>query len=290
MLQHLLSGLATGAIYALLALAVVLIYQTTRHINLAQGEMAMFTTFIAWQMMVVWNVPYWLAFIATIATAIVLGIVVQRVLIYPMREAPPRFQIGAMIAVFLILNSLAGFLWNQDIKALPSPFGTEPLFGSPLISAHRAGMIGVTLVTIAGLYLMLFRTRFGLRLRAASENRTSARMVGISVDRVMMLGWGIAAALGAIAGMMIAPIVFVEPQMMFLVFPYAIAAAVLGGLGNPFGAAVGGFVLGIIETFSAVYLPTVGRELKLVISLAIIVAVLVLRPQGLFGGRVAERA
>ena len=286
--QHMLSGLATGTIYALLGLAIVMIYQTTRHINLAQGEMVVFATLVAWQLMS-WGVPYWPAFVVTVAIAFVIGAAVQLVVMHPLREALPRFQIGAMIALFLIFNSVAGFVWGQDIKAFHTPFGLEPILGSTLISGHRAGMIVVTLVSLLVLYLFLTKSDVGLRLRAAAENRMSARVVGIRVDRLNMLGWGLAAALGAVAGMLIAPVVFLEPQMMFFVFPYAVAAAVLGGLMNPFGAVLGGVALGILETLATVYLPEWGRELKLSIALVVILVVLVVRPQGLFSDRSSDR-
>lgn len=286
--QHLLSGLATGSIYALLALSVVMIYQTTRHINLAQGEIAMFTTFMAWQFMT-WGAPYWLAFAATVIASFVLGVSLERVVIHPVRNAAPRLQIGAMIALFLIFNSLAGFLWGQSIRSVATPFGTTPLFGWSAISGHRAAMIVVAIAVFATLTIFLRKTDLGIRLSAAAENPTSARLVGIRVERMRMLGWGLAAAIGAIAGIMIAPIVFLEPQMMFVVFPYAVAAAVLGGLSSPLGAVVGGFALGVVETLATAYLPSVGRELKLGIALAVILAVLVVRPQGLVARRSVER-
>ena len=187
-----------------------MIYQTTRHINLAQGEMAVFATLVAWQL-VSWGVPYWPAFVVTVAIAFVIGAAVQLVVMHPLREALPRFQIGAMIALFLIFNSVVGFVWGQDIKAFHTLFGLEPVLGSTLISDHRAGMIVVTLVSLLVLYLFLTKSDVGLRLRAAAENRMSARVVGIRVDRLNMLGWGLAAALGAVAGMLIAPVVFPEP-------------------------------------------------------------------------------
>jgi branched-chain amino acid transport system permease protein len=286
--QLIVSGLATGAIYALLGLAVVLIYQTTRHINLAQGEMAAFTTFIAWQLLS-WGVPYWLAFGATVVIAFVIGAGVRYLLMAPLKSADARYQLGAMTALFLIFNSVAGFIWGQDIKVFPTPFGIEPVFGSTLISGHRVGMIGVTFILLLALQLFLTRTGIGLRLRAAAENPVSARIVGIRVDRVQMLGWGLAAAFGAVAGMLIAPVVFLEPQMMFVVFPYVVAAAVLGGLNNPTGAVVAGFVLGVVEALATAYLPIAGREMKLTFALAVILAVLVIRPQGLLGVKPVDR-
>lgn len=288
LLQQLMSGVATGAIYALLALAVVLIYQTTRHVNLAQGEMAMFTTFIAWQISS-WGLPYWPMFIATVLIAFAVGAGLRWLLMAPLGVAHPRYQLAAMTALLLLFNSAAGFLWGQDIRPFPTPFETWSLLGSTPIGGHRAGMIAVALLLVVVLQLFLARTRLGLRLRAAAENPDTARMVGIRVDRAQVLGWGLAAALGAVAGMLIAPVVLLQPQMMFVVFPYALAAAVLGGLSNPLGAVTAGFALGVVESLATAYLPVVGRELKLPFALAIIIIVLMIRPQGLLGARSVER-
>jgi branched-chain amino acid transport system permease protein len=267
---------------------VVLIYQTTRHINLAQGEMAMFTTFVAWQL-TSWGWSYGAMFIATAAIAFAIGAGLRWLLVAPLRVAHPRYQLAAMTALFLLFNSVAGFLWGQDVRPFPTPFATWPVFESTPIGGHRAGMIAVALLLVVALQLFLVRTRLGLRLRAAAENPETARMVGIKVDRAQVLGWGLAAALGAVAGMLIAPVVLLQPQMMFVVFPYALAAAVLGGLSNPLGAVVAGFALGGVEALATAYLPAVGRELKLPFALAVIIAVLVLRPQGLLGERPVER-
>jgi branched-chain amino acid transport system permease protein len=189
-----------------------------------------------------------------------------------------------------LFNSIAGFLWGQDVRSFPTPFGAWPQLGSTPIGGHRAGMIVVALLIVGALQLFLIRTRLGLRLRAAAENPEAARMVGIRVDRAQVLGWGLAAALGAVAGMLIAPVVLLQPQMMFVVFPYALAAAVLGGLSNPLGAVVAGFALGVVDALATVYMPAVGRELKLPFVLAVIIVVLVIRPQGLLGARSVERA
>ena len=289
LLQTTLSGLATGAIYALLALSVVLVYQTSRQINLAQGEIAMLTTFMAWQLLQ-WGLPYWLTFAAIIVVAFFIGAGLRQFLIAPLVAHPPRFQLGAMAGLFLLFNSVAGFVWGQDRKAFPSPFGIDSAFGSTPISGHRAGMIAAAVLLMLALYFFFARTRTGLWLRGAADNSVSARMVGIRVERGQIIAWGLAAVLGAVAGMLIAPVVLLDPQMMLIVFPYAVAAAVFGGLGNPIGAVVAGLAIGVIEALSTAYLPVVGRELKLAIALAVIFLVLIFRPQGLFGDRSAEGA
>jgi branched-chain amino acid transport system permease protein len=288
LLQQVLAGLATGAIYATMALAVVMIYQAIDHLNFAQGEMAMFSTFLAWQMMQ-WGVPYWGAFAAAVALSFVGGLAIERVLFRPIHNAPILSQLVAFIALFSILNSSAGEIWDFTIKTFPTPFGTRPFLGSSLISTHQAGMIGVTLVMLGLLYLFFRGSRLGLAMRAAAANPESARLVGIRVGWMVALGWGMSAAIGAVAGMLIAPVVFLEPNMMLGVLLYGFAGAVLGGLSSPGGAVFGGFAVGVIENLAGTFIPYIGREMKLTIALVVIVAVLMVRPAGIFGRVVVSR-
>jgi branched-chain amino acid transport system permease protein len=287
-LQQVMTGLATGGIYACMALAVVMIYQAIDHLNFAQGEMAMFSTFIAWQL-IGWGEPYWLAFIITVVVSFVGGVAIERVLFRPIHNAPILSNLVAFIALFSILNSGAGYLWDYTIKSFPTPFGSKPFLGMTLIGTHQAGMIGVTLALLGLLYLFFRGTRLGLAMRAAAANPESARLVGIRVGWMTALGWGMAAAIGAVAGMLIAPVVFLEPNMMLGVLLYGFAGAVLGGLTSPGGAVVGGFLVGIIENLAGSFIPYVGRELKLSIALFLIVAVLMVRPSGIFGRQVVTR-
>ncbi|TMJ58703.1 MAG: branched-chain amino acid ABC transporter permease [Alphaproteobacteria bacterium] len=288
LLQQVMAGLATGAIYACMALAVVMIYQAIDHLNFAQGEMAMFSTFIAWQL-IQWGVPYWGAFVAVVAVSFVGGIAIERILFRPIHNAPVLTQLVAFIALFGILNSSAGEIWNFTIKEFPTPFGRGPLFGGHLISTHDAGMIGVTLLILILLYLFFRGSRLGLAMRAAAANPASARLVGIRVGWMIALGWGMSASIGAVAGMLIAPVVFLEPNMMLGVLLYGFAGAVLGGLSSPGGAVLGGFAVGVIENLAGTFIPYFGRELKLTIALIMIVAVLLVRPSGLFGRSVVSR-
>ena len=283
-----MAGLATGAIYACMALAVVMIYQAIDHLNFAQGEMAMFSTFIAWQL-IQWGVPYWGAFVAVVAVSFVGGVAIERILFRPIHNAPVLTQLVAFIALFGILNSSAGEIWNFTIKEFPTPFGRGPLFGGHLISTHDAGMIGVTLLILILLYLFFRGSRLGLAMRAAAANPASARLVGIRVGWMIALGWGMSASIGAVAGMLIAPVVFLEPNMMLGVLLYGFAGAVLGGLSSPGGAVLGGFAVGVIENLAGTFIPYFGRELKLTIALIMIVAVLLVRPSGLFGRSVVSR-
>jgi len=288
LLHQVLAGLATGGIYACLALAVVMIYQAIDNVNFAQGEMAMVSTFVAWQLLQA-GVPYWAAFAGTIVLSFVAGLLIERILFKPIQDAPVLSHVVVFIALLAILNSGAGFIWDYSIKTFPTPFGSRPLFGSSLISAHDAGMIAVTLVMLVLLYLFFRHTRVGLAMRAAAANPESARLAGIRVGWLLALGWGMAAAIGAVAGMLIAPVVFLEPNMMLSVLLYGFAAAVLGGLNSPAGAVIGGFAVGVVENLAGTFVPHIGRELKLTIALVIIVAVLTVKPSGLLGRPVVTR-
>jgi branched-chain amino acid transport system permease protein len=279
--NQVLSGIATGAIYACMALAVVMIYEAIDHLNFAQGEMAMFSTFIAWQCMQ-WGIPYWGAFVISVALSFVGGIAIERILFRPLGHASILVHIAGFIALFAIINSVSGLIWDFTIKPFPTPFGSTPLLGG-VISSHQAGMIVVTLLLLALLYVFFRFTRVGLAMRAAATTPESAKLVGVNVGWMIALGWGLAAAIGAIAGIMIAPVIFLEPNMMGGVLLYGFVGAVLGGLSSPGGAVAGGFMVGVLENLAGTYIPGVGNELKLPIALAMIVTVLVFKPNGLFG-------
>ena len=287
LLQQILAGLATGAIYASMALAVVMIYGAIDHLNFAQGEMAMFSTFLAWQMLD-WGVPYWGAFVLAVALSFVAGIVIERSVFKPLRDAPVLSHVVVFIALYAILNSLAGYIWDFTIKPFPSPFGSAAIWGG-LVSAHQLGMMATTLVMLALIWSFFRFSRVGLAMRAAAANPVSARLVGIKVGWMVALGWGLAAAIGAVAGILIAPVVFLEPNMMLGILLYGFAGAVLGGLTSPGGAVLGGLAVGVIENLAGTYIPVVGNELKLPIALVLIVAVLVVKPSGLFGRRILVR-
>jgi branched-chain amino acid transport system permease protein len=287
-LHQVLAGLATGAIYACIALAIVMIYQAIDHFNFAQGEMAMFSTFIAWQLMQ-WGFPYWGAFFTTIAISFAAGVAIERTIFRPIHNAPVLSHVVVFIAVLIIINSVAGFIWDFTIKPFPSPFGTRPILGEGLLSAHDAGMIGIVVIVLLLLYGFFRYTRVGLAMRAAAANPASAQLVGVRVGWMLALGWGMAAAIGAVAGMMIAPIVFLEPNMMLSILLYGFAGAVVGGLTSPAGAVLGGFSVGVIENLAGTFIPYVGQEMKLSIALALIIAVLMVKPSGLFGRKIVTR-
>jgi branched-chain amino acid transport system permease protein len=275
-----LAGLATGGIYASLALALVMIYQATHLVNFAQGEMAMFSTYIAWSLINA-GMGFWPAFLLTVGIAFILGIFIERIVIRPVENAPVLVVVVVFIGLLVILNSVAGWIYTYTIKSFPSPFPAEPLFGIRYMSAHQLGAIGVTLVVLAVLYVFFRFTPVGLAMRAAAQNPVSSRLVGIRVGWMLALGWGLAAAVGAVAGMMIAPIVYLDPNMMSGILLYAFAAALLGGIDSPVGAVVGGFVVGVLENVLGAFV--IGNELKLSVALVLIIGVLLVKPSGFFG-------
>src|SRR4051812_34920705 len=279
-LHQVLSGLATGGVYAGLALALVMIYQSTNHINFAQGEMAMFSTYLAWNMINA-GVPYWWAFVLTISISFVAGVVIERVIIRPVENAPVLSVVTVFVALLVIFNSIAGWIYTYTIKTFPSPFRKPPRFGNRDISSHELGAIGVTLTVLVLLFVFFRFTPLGLAMRAAAQNPVSSRLVGIRVGWMLALGWGLAAAVGAVAGMMVAPIVYLDPNMMAGILLYAFAAALLGGIDSPGGAVVGGLVVGVLENLLGAFV--IGNELKLVVALVLIVGVLLVRPSGFFG-------
>ena len=279
-LFQVLAGLATGGIYASLALALVMIYQATHLVNFAQGEMAMFTTYIAWSLLNA-GAPYWLAFFLTVLLGFVLGVLIERVVIRPVENAPVLAVVVVFIALLVILNSLAGWIYTYTIKSFPSPFPKEPLFGIRYMSPHEIGAIGVTLVVLCLLYVFFRYTPLGLAMRAAAQNPVSSRLVGIRVGWMLALGWGLAAAVGAVAGMMVAPIVYLDPNMMGGILLYAFAAALVGGIDSPAGAVIGGFLVGVLENVLGAFV--IGNELKLSVALVLIIGVLLVKPSGFFG-------
>jgi len=191
------------------------------------------------------------------------------------------------IGLLVIFHSLAGCLFGFTIKTFPSPFPAKAWYATSMMSAHEVGAIVVALLMVAMLFGFFRFTRLGLAMRAAAQNANSSRLVGISVGRMLMLGWGLAGAIGAVAGMMVAPVVFLDPHMMTGVLLYAFAGALIGGIDNPVGAVLGGFIVGVLENLIGTYV--VGTELKLSVALALIVCVLIVRPSGLLGKKIVTR-
>ncbi len=296
-LQQLASGLANGAIYAALALALVMIYVSTDHINFAQGEMAMFSTYISWQLMS-WGADFWVAFVAAVAFSFVMGVTIERVILRPLHSAPVLSIIVVFIGLLAIFNSVAGAIWSYLIKSFPSPFPKSDFGIAGVIGAHQLGVVLVTLVVLGLLFVFFRFTPLGLAMRAAAQNPQMARLVGVRVDWMLALGWGLAASVGAVAGIMVAHIVYLDPNMMGGILLYAFASALVGGISSPGGAVAGGFIVGVLENMVAyagnqiekatgVYI--IGNGEKLTVALIIVIVVLTVKPAGLFGRVVVKR-
>jgi branched-chain amino acid transport system permease protein len=282
-IQQVVSGLAAGAVYASLALALVLIYSSMEALNFAQGEMAMFSTFVAWTLITQLHLNYYLAFAATVLLSIAGGVVLERVVIRPIEGAPPLVVVLVTLGLFGIFNGGAGLIWQYVTKSFPSPFpGGALVVAGVGIGYADLGLIGVSLLTLLILYLFFSRTKIGLAMRTAALYPDTARLLGVRVSWMLALGWGLAAGVGAVAGMLIAPIEFLDPNMMQPVLVYAFAAAVLGGIESPLGAVVGGLTVGVLLALIGTYIPG-AREISLALALAVIVVVLIVRPGGLFG-------
>ncbi|MBM3558076.1 MAG: branched-chain amino acid ABC transporter permease, partial [Alphaproteobacteria bacterium] len=224
--------------------------------------------------------PYWTAFGLTVLIALAGGILIQRFIIRPVSNASVLTVVVVFIGMLAIFNAVAGWVFSHTVKSFPSPFPSKSVFGG-LLSAHELGAMGITLVVLIVLYAFFKWTPLGLAMRAAALNPVSSRLCGVRVGWMLAFGWGFAAAIGAIAGMMVAPIVYLDPNMMSGILLYGFASALLGGITNPWGAAAGGFIVGVLENVLGAYV--IGTELKLTVALVIIVAVLTVKPSGLFG-------
>jgi len=285
-IHQIFSGLANGCIYGSIALALVMIYQATHHLNFAQGEMATFSTFIAWAL-IQKGMPYWMAFALTFGLSFLAGLAIQRLILRPVERAPVLTNVCVFIGLLLIFNAFSGWFFDHTVKAFPSPFAQEGILKTPFFSAHEFGSFLVMLAVLSALYAFFRFTPIGLAMRAAAQNPDSARLVGIRVSWMLAFGWGLAAAIGAVAGMMVAPIVFLDPNMMAGILLYGFAAALLGGVDNPWGAVIGGLIVGVLENLLGAYV--IGTELKLTVALVLIVGTLTLMPSGLFGKHVVTR-
>jgi branched-chain amino acid transport system permease protein len=279
--QQVVSGIASGAIFASLALALVLIYNAMGLVNFAQGEMAMFATFVAYTL-IERGLSYWIALPLAVLIAFVGGVVIQRVVIRPVERAPVLTLVIVTLGLATLINGLAGFAFGYIPRSFPSPFSvqTVSVIGA-LVSFRDLGVIAVSGIVLVLIYLLLQRTTLGLTMRAAAHNPDASRLLGIRVSWMLALGWGLASAVGALSGIMVAPILLLEPNMMQTIIIYAFAAAVLGGIESPLGAVVGGLIVGVTVNLAGAYL--VGGDLQLAVAFLIIVGVLVVKPNGLFG-------
>jgi branched-chain amino acid transport system permease protein len=288
-LEQVIAGIAAGGIYASLALALVLIYRAMGLINFAQGEFAMFSAFICFSLLDGAQVPYALAVAITLVVASAGGFGIERLIVRPFERGSPLVIVIVTLALFEIANSVAGFVWGYTPRSFPSPFPAKPVdVGGILIGVQDAAIIGVSMLTLGLLYLLFNGTKLGLAMRAAALYPEVSQMLGVRTGLMLGLGWGLASAVGAVSGVLVAPKILLEPNMMQGVIIYAFAAAVLGGIDSPVGAVVGGLALGVLLALIGAYLPALA-DLRLALSLLLIVVLLVVRPSGLFGQVQARR-
>jgi branched-chain amino acid transport system permease protein len=289
-IQLVIDGIAIGSIYGALALALVLIFRSTGLVNFAQGEMAMFSTFIAWGL-VETGLPLGIALLAALILSFAGGMIIERVLIRPVENADPLTILIVTLGLFILINSAAGWIWGFENRGFPSAFpeGSAEI-GGVNISYESLGIVAI-LLGVSGLLVLLFqRTKLGLAMRAAAANPASSRLVGINVGRTLMIGWGLAALLGALAGVLVAPQLFLDVNFMGGVLVYSFAAATLGGFDSPKGAIIGGWIIGVAETLAGDYIGFIGSDLTILVPLTIIFVVLLVRPNGLFGSPEVVRA
>jgi branched-chain amino acid transport system permease protein len=290
--QYTIQGLALGSVYGSLALALVLVYRATHVINFAQGELGMLTTYIAYELMLK-GLSYWEAFAATLAIAFALGTVLQVTLIRPVQHRSVIAVVIVTVGLFILIDGIVNWIWGGDDRFMQSPFGFASFdVGGVTIPHKYVGMMVVVLVSVVLVWALFRFTKLGLGMRAAALRPAAAALVGVRVDSMLAIGWGLAAVLGAVAGLMAEPSsFFLSPTLMQPILVYAFAAAVLGGLESPAGALVGGLAIGVFLNLIVGYVPQkyIGTELQLPLAFAVLLIILLMKPSGLFGRREVRR-
>jgi len=286
--QLVVSGLSIGSLYALVSLGIVLLYRTSRVLNFAHGDMSMITTMVAYSLLTAAGFAFGPAAVLTLAVAFAAGAAFYFLVLRPVKEATLLGQIITTAGFSLVLSGLAVVVWSADTKVLPFPLSRAVVYNIAGLAVNQValGSFLVAVVSVLGLYLLVQRTRFGLAMRAVSQNDVAARVLGIPVRRVFAVTWGVSATLGAIAGMLLAPVTLVSPSMMFDPFLKGFAGAVLGGLDSLPGAIVGSLVIGVVENLFGGYVST---SLRTTVAFVMIIAVLLVRPEGLFGHKFMRR-
>jgi branched-chain amino acid transport system permease protein len=287
--NQVVNGIQSGAIYAALALALVLIYRSTGHLNFAQGEIAMFSTFIAW-LLQDGGLPVALAILIAMAVSLIAGAAIERVLIRPVGNDNVLAIVIVTVGIFIAVNALAGWIYGTDGRVFPRIVANDSLVtvGDVTITKETVAILAILFGVVGLLYLLFQKTKVGLAMRAVASNPESSRLCGVRVSRILMLGWGMAAALGALAGALAAPQLNLSLNLMQGVLIYAFAAATLGGFDSPIGAVVGGLIVGVTQNLAGQYIDLF-QGLELGSAFLLILIVLLVRPQGLFGRKVVER-
>jgi len=288
--QQVVAGLSSGGTYATLAVALVLIYRATGVVNFAQGELAMFSTFVAWTL-TQHGFTYWSAFVVTVLASFMGGIALERVVIRPVERAPVLTVAIVTIGLFFVVNGAAFWIWSPEVKSMPNAFSTRPIrIAGVAFSISDLGIIAVSLLAVLLLWLFFRFTKLGLAMRAAALNPESSRLTGIRVSWTIALGWGLATALGAVAGLMAAPpLGSFDQNFMQPILLYAFAGAVLGGIDSALGAVIGSLALGVFLNLLGTYVSWVGTDLRQPAALAVILGVLLIRPAGLLGTAAVRR-
>ncbi|HEY5153986.1 MAG TPA: branched-chain amino acid ABC transporter permease [Acidimicrobiales bacterium] len=291
-LDRLAVGLGQGAIYGSVALALVLIYRATSLVNFAQGEMALFSTFLTWQFYD-WGLPIALAIVASMALSFLGGALIERLIIRPVGDVEHNALAIVIVTIGLLLglNALTGWIWGTQGRTFPKIFGSGTLhLGEFSISYQTVGVLVVLAIEVVVLWFLLQRTKVGLAMRSVASNAESSTLAGIRVGRMLMFGWGLAASVGALAGALYASeLAVLDTNIFFQLLVYAFAAATLGGFDSPAGAVIGGLIVGVVTVMAGGYIGWVGEDLKLVAAFALILGVLLIRPQGLLGRKVVKR-
>jgi branched-chain amino acid transport system permease protein len=291
-LQRVIDGLGNGFVYSAMALALVLIYKATGVVNFAQGEMAMMGAFVAYAIANAFDIPGAIAVLIAMLLSAIVAAGIERVLIRPFDPSNHLAIVIVTLSLFLILNAIAGVIWAFDPRAFPSLFPGRnqgfSVLGADVEWADLGTWITV-LAAVALVTLLLNKTKIGLAFRAVSSSLESSQLLGIHIGRTMQFGWALAAAVGTLAGSLVARTTLLEPNFMGRVLIYSFAAATLGGLDSLGGAVVAGIIIGLIQTMGGQYIDAIGSELAPAVALAVIVLILVIRPSGLFGSRRIER-
>jgi branched-chain amino acid transport system permease protein len=287
--QQVIDGLATGSIYGALALALVLVHRATGVVNFAQGQMAVVSTFVAWSLTEA-GAPVIAAIALAVVFSLLFGAAVERLVMRRFERESPMIAVVVTVGLLVFLNGLSALVWGYDIKPFPPLFSGGTLrVGGVTIAIASLGSIAVLVAVVVALQALFTRTRLGLALRAVADNPESSSLSGLPVGTLLMVGWGLAAGLGALAGCLVAPKIYLDPNMLAGVIVYALAAAILGGLDSPLGAVVAAWIIGVTENLAGTYIGFIGNDLRIAVPLLLIVLVLLLRPQGLFGGREVVR-
>ncbi|GAA5062076.1 branched-chain amino acid transport system permease protein [Thermocatellispora tengchongensis] len=290
LLQQILDGLTAGVLYAAIALSLVLVYRTSKLVNFAQGELATFGAFLTWQFHD-WGLPLSVALPASVAVSFVAGALMERTLIRPLLESSNHLGLFIVcLGVLVTLLQVEAWIWGYQVKEMPNVAEGPPIaLGPTMISRQNVVIIAACVLIAVALWFLFQRTRFGLAMRAASDNTPSANLLGLPVTATLTFSWGIAAVIGTLMASLVAPNQFLQPGMLLPVLLYSVAAATLGGLDSPVGAIVGGLVVGVVENLAGTYVPGIGQDFKQAVAFAIIMIVLLARPQGLFGSRTVVR-